>query len=129
MTEDEIRIVLQEMRDDPIPADSLARVRLTVNRRTAAKSRLPWFSAIAAAAALALLLVMFRAEPVSVPAAPLPRAPLVSEARPEKPDPPVRRVAAIKKPKPRPSVKPQADPLVVRIETEDPDVVILLIGD
>jgi hypothetical protein len=43
--------------------------------------------------------------------------------------PEVRRVAVARKPKARPIPKPEGEHLVVRIETEDPDVLILLIGD
>jgi hypothetical protein len=129
MTEDDIRRMLREMRDDPVPADSLARVRLAVNERTAAKSRLPWFAAVAAAAALAMLLVMFRPEPVSVPAAPTALKP-IPEIATVNSQPPLKKAAIAKRSKPvRPSVSPKADPLVVRIETEDPNVVILLLGD
>jgi hypothetical protein len=132
MTEDEIRKILHEMRDEPVPVDSLVRVRAAVAQGQSVKARLPWFAAIAVAAALAALVVMFRAEPLHQPAAPATR-PVMSEAKPPLPAatvaPEVRRVAVARKPKARPIAKPEGEHLVVRIETEDPDVLILLIGD
>ena len=132
MKEDEIRGLLREMREDPLPAASLARVRIEVERRTSAKR---WFGSAwpaLASAALACLVWMampppvHHTEPVAreavVPAEARPVAPktvtVSAKADRSKPAPPVRpkRVAA-----------PQAN-VLIRIETPDPDVVILLVG-
>ena len=34
MTEDEVRLLLRELRDEPVPADSLGRVRLAIAERS-----------------------------------------------------------------------------------------------
>ena len=78
MTEDDIRSVLRDMREDPVPPDSLARVRLAVNERLAAKSRMPWFAAVIAAATLAVFFLMLRPRTASVPTVATRSAPVVA---------------------------------------------------
>ena len=129
MTEVEIRKTLRDMRDDPVPPDSIARVRMAVSERQSRKPRFQWLAALMAAAALAMLFVVLRPDPISVPAVPTAIQPVPAVTAAES-QPPVRKAVVAKKLKPpRSAVKRQAEPLVVRIETEDPDVVILLIGD
>jgi hypothetical protein len=132
MTEDDIRGLLRELHAEPVPPDSLARVRLAVDRRLAAKSRLPWYAALVAAAALVVIALLLRS-PVEQPAAPVLTSlppPAIATIRPEprKATPP-KLATTGKRPKMRPAAAPASEHLVVRIETEDPDVLILLIGD
>jgi hypothetical protein len=133
MSEDEIRGLLREMRDEPVPPDSLARVRIAVAERTQTRSwtwALPWriAAAVLAAACLLLVAILWR---TSVPAPPAPpvvtRAvdPLVGTPTPQPAAP--RRAAQRVRRVPKPSAPAEA--MVIRIETPDPDVVILLIGD
>jgi hypothetical protein len=137
MTEDEIRELLSEMGDEPVPTDSLHRVRLAVAERTERRGRVGWWSAAAlvAAGCVVLLIVWLREPPpISRPVAPVgaaeqadPRdadqaAVAVQDAAPQ-PAPVRRRAQPIKRP------RAAAADVVIRIETPDPDVVILLIGD
>lgn len=128
MTEDDIRNLLREMRNEPIPPDSLARVRLAVDRR---KQRrwLPWTAAAFAAVVAALVLVAVLPRPVYPP---VPRMPAIGKdlTLHQAPVKPVqaRHIVPKKAPK-KPKSASTGDGVVVRIETADPDVVILLIGD
>ena len=145
MTDDDVRSLLRSLRDEPVPADSLARVRLAVaERREAAKSRrrfvLPWkFVGLLASAALTILAVVWFSptRQTTPPAAKVRQEVFTAK---EVPPPPVvkveRRSAMVstaKLSKPRGVAsrgpKPSSKDTVVRIETADPDVVILLIGD
>jgi hypothetical protein len=144
MTEDDIRKLLRDMREEPLPPESLRRVRLGVAERTAKQSRFGWWGmALFAAAAMACLLIMLNVRsrrPVAKPSGSSPAVVAVAPA-PEpaaKPEPrtiaqpavrqqirPAFRAATrVERPKP-----PVSDGVVIRIETPDPDVVILLIAD
>jgi hypothetical protein len=135
MTEDDIRSLLREIKDEPLPADSLARVRLGVAAATVSRRTMWWrlFATVAAvAAAVVLAVVVLRPTQQPVPAASIavPEAPVAVAPRQEPP-----RVVKVRASKPRPVrqtppkvVNEQPD-VVVRIETADPDVVILLLGD
>ena len=141
MTEDDIRTLLHELRDEPVPADSLARVRMTVTERTRVERRIPWLvwdwkrlAMLAAAIAVAVVAILFRPGHRSIPptdealneAATIPAAPapvLRSEPR----SAPVRVTAKKTRKIPR-AKSANGDNLLVRIETADPDVVILLVG-
>lgn len=140
MTEDDLRGLLRELKDDPIPADSLARVRLRVAQRREKKSvgtAWKWLvAAFAAAMGVAVVALMLRPDRTPVPkiAATPNRKVIAMPAIPPDAETPrrskARRTVSRKKPdthRPQPAF-PQ-DGLVVRIETADPDVVILLIAD
>ncbi|MBI4905693.1 MAG: hypothetical protein HY820_18820 [Acidobacteria bacterium] len=128
MTEDRMRELFREMREEPVPADSLARVRMAVSERTERRAT-GWWWRFAAAVALAAcaLVVLFVTRMQDVPA-----APVVAVARPGNP------LASYTPPQPKPVVAPavrmarkveQRGPdVVIRIETPDPDVVLLLVG-
>src|SRR5437899_3126399 len=63
MTEDEIRELLREMGDEPVPADSLRRVRLGVAERTRPRTKMWWWrgaAVLAAAACVSLLILWWR---------------------------------------------------------------------
>lgn len=143
MTEDEMRDLFREMRDEPLAADSLARVRLAVEQRTQPGSWKPKFDlrwaitvALFAAASLIAVLLSRATAPTNRPAPAVvarqqdapPEGPVHPQAgsvqRPQPPAPPgvksarrVRRMTA------------SGGALLIRIETPDPDVVILLVGD
>jgi hypothetical protein len=160
MNEDQIRELLHEMRDDPVPPDSLARVRAAVAQRQ--RRRVPWFRAwrvaatlMAAASAAAVFLVLRSGSAVQAPAPPAvavqaaPEVPKVDPAPVSKPvrvvERPVRHLVkrAMRRPRAEPPlpIAPAAvtpplvaptraeDDVLIRIETPDPDVVILLVGD
>jgi hypothetical protein len=136
MNEDEIRGLFQDMRDDPLPADSLARIRAKVERRTLKPVVWLWprwalaGGAVLAAAVFCLLtwkdapppLVSGRAAPpLEASRAVAPSAPLASKKQVAvRRHAPARTVRRVEKPK---------DGILIRIETPDPDVVILLLGD
>ena len=135
MTEDEIRKLFREMRDEPVPPDSRARVRMAVAERTQSwpeklRRRWKWIAAVLASACLLLVLVMTRENKMVPPPAPVVNPPVVASVETPAPVPPPRphivrarrRIA-----KPRRETAPGGASLI-RIETPDPDVVILLIG-
>ena len=132
MTEQQIRDLLREMHEDGVPVDSLARVRQSIEERTQQARRMrwlwsPWSIAALAAAAVCVILILWPRTPVKVPAAPLvPRETAAVQApkeQPPAPAPPVVRSAQHKRMAPK-----TAENLTIRIETPDPDVVILLVG-
>ena len=140
MTEDHIRELLREMRDDPVPADALARVRSVVAERRGFKAapRFGWkrVAALLAAACVAVVVMRFRAEaPPQKPALPVvvQQAEPVAEpaAEPVTPAAPVRPAARRVQPAAvrQPAVTAPAGDVVIRIETPDPDIVILLVGE
>ncbi len=122
MTEEDIRGLLREMREESLPADSLARVRRRLGERTA--SRLRWKIA---GLVLAPVCVLVLALALRNPAPPSIELPAV---------PPVRVETAVMHSQPRHLVRrKQAErratkpPVLIRIETPDPEVVILLVGN
>ncbi|MDP9171540.1 MAG: hypothetical protein M3N54_13055 [Acidobacteriota bacterium] len=131
MTDDEIRGLFREMRETPVPADSLVRVRSGLESRM---GRRRWWKLAAWVAAPAVVLlagVVFRPAPVVQRAAP--EAVIAHRV-----DPPQTAVNEMPRTAPRhsihrarrtlPSPKPTV-PIVIEIETPDPDVVIRLIGE
>jgi hypothetical protein len=132
MNEDELRELFREMRDEPVPADSLARVRAAVDQRI---QKRPWVFAWKIAAALAmagclvagfLLLRPGRSViPIERPSTPEIAEVLPPAESPAPPQRPVVRVARPRRARPRPV---DAVPVLIRIETPDPDVVILLVN-
>jgi hypothetical protein len=132
MTEDRIHELFREMRDEPLPADSLARVRLAVAERTQARTlRFPWriAAALLATASVVLVVLLSRSrEPIGKPAAPV----VVRQrsAPPAKPaTPQLRARQPTERKAPRRGKTAPRDTLLIRIETPDPDVVILLVGE
>jgi hypothetical protein len=134
MTEDQMRELLREMRDEPVPPDSLVRVRMAVDRRVErgrAGSRWKFVAALLAAACLVLGVWMFR--PVAPPPKPAPEmiarqieAPALEPTQLEVPAPvkKVRKKAVL----PVRAAAPPSD-VLIRIENpEDPDVVLLLLN-
>jgi hypothetical protein len=136
MTEDEIRELFREMRDEPVAPDSKARVRMAVAERTQSwpeklRRRWKWMAAVLAPACLLLVLMMMtREKKIAPPPAPVVNPPVVASVETPAPAPPaqphiVRARRRVAKP-PRQTVAGGAS--LIRIETPDPDVVILLIG-
>ena len=128
MTEDEIRDLLREMREEPVPADSLARVRLRLGDRI--QSRGDWkakWVMVCAVLALAALFIQPRAairKPAKAPIAEYTPDPLPLELPRATPRMTVR--PAIRRTRRR--AESMSQPVLIRIETPDPDVVILLVG-
>ena len=123
MIHDEIRELLGEMRDEPVPADSLVRVRELVEQRVRRRHRWwRWAGAAAATVAVGIMVMMVRTpapRPVEAP----------------KLEPVVAREAEVARPVERLPKKAAAGPrraeaaALIRIETPDPNVVILLVGN
>lgn len=142
MNDDQVKDLLRAMRDDPVPGDSLARVRQAVAARTSARDPRRSFGliwkvgvpmALAGCIAAAILL-----RPVSHTApAPVQPVAVVEEPAPTLPQPvPVAHEhahavsRAARRLRPRPAPAPQeAGASLIRIETSDPGVVILLVAD
>ena len=130
MNEQEMREVFREMREEPIPADSLARVRMAVGERIQRRRVSLWklAAALVLAGGMAAAFLSLR------PGKPVPRviAPEIARVLPrvETPVPfesPVPSVARPRRIPPR--ARPvEAVPVSIRIETPDPDVVILLVN-
>jgi len=144
MNEDEIRNLLHEMNDDPVPADALRRVRLGVAARTRSRTWMNrsrtwmkmWSAAAIAAAACATVLLLWLREPVPISQSATPVAVLKPTPPPlvtaPLPIPPTRRNRTSTRAAVQPAIektRPAESNLVIRIETSDPDVLILLIGD
>jgi hypothetical protein len=130
MTEQEMRDLFREMRDEPVPADSLARVRAGVDQRIHER---PWLSAWKIAAALVMagfivagFLWLKPAKPVQQVSVPEIAQVLPPVEIPALPENPVRAAPRPKHARPRPVV--EGVPVSIRIETPDPDVVILLVN-
>jgi hypothetical protein len=126
MNEDNIRDLLREMRDEPVPAESLARVRFGIGERLWQRSRwrmVKWVTACAAMLVAAIFIQYGTRPPVTVH--------LQSIAAVAPPPPPAQTVTA------RPAIrrrairrtKHAAESIVIRMETADPDVVIMLVSN
>jgi hypothetical protein len=130
MTEEEIRNLFREMRDETVPADAVARVRARVADRVERKARWKigaWFAA--AATVLAAVLLILPQSRVHNPA----DAPRIAR-KPDRPPPELPAFTprltvrpAIRRRRPR--TEDSAAAPLIRIETSDPEVVILLIAD
>jgi hypothetical protein len=131
MNEDQVRDLLRDMREEPVPADSLARVRRNVEEKTRRAARwkpFAWAMACAAIAFGGILLqsdvFVRRAVHTAVTARPrVPERALPLLPRHEPVRPAIQRVRV----RPRPA--PVVQTVSIRIETPDPDVVILLVGE
>ena len=132
MNEEEMRELFREMRDERVPADSLARVRAGVDRRIHQRS---WLSVRKIAAALVMagcvvagFLWLRPGKEVSIERA---VAPEIAQVRPPVEIPALPEIPARRAPRPkraRPSPIVEAVPVSIRLETADPDVVILLVN-
>lgn len=124
MTEQEMRELFRGMRDEPVPADSLARVRMAVDRRR--RRVFPWKIAAILAMAGCVVAGFLFLRPVRMPVRTVEPAPLeIAQVGPP-PEIPVRAVPKPRRVRPRPI---EAVPsMLIRIETPDPDVVILLVN-
>ena len=151
MTEDKIRNLFREMRDEPIPPDTRVRVRAGVAERIQSGSWVSRFhgwwkiaGGLVAAASIVAVLLFIRPstavhEPAPGVAARQPDAPLERPIQPERAaaPAPVKALRRVKHPARRAAqtlVRSQTTPaagdgVLIRIETPDPNVVILLVGD
>ena len=130
MTEQEIRDLFREMRDETIPADALARVRARVADRVQRKARWKIGASLAAAATVlaAVLLILPQSRVHNLTDAPrMARTPdrPPTELPAFTPRLTVRPAIRIRRPRTEDSA---AAPLI-RIETSDPQIVILLVAD
>ena len=133
MNEHEIGELFREMRDEAIPADSLARVRMNVAERTQRSPRrriAGWAAAIAALAFAGILLqsgglLRKAVRPI------VSSAPVISGKSVELPLFPAREAVrpAIQRVRRHPRPEPPVQTVSIRMETPDPDVVIWLVGN
>ena len=138
MTDDEIRDLFREMGEEPVPVESLRRLRLGVAARTQPVRRAMWRGAwvLAAAACFALVPVWLQ-RPVPIPRLALPviahHLPVPTKeaapvpARPRQKAQASVHVVSRRTPQDERTRATAID--VIRIETPDPDVVILLISE
>lgn len=134
MNDDQMRDLFREMREEPLPADSLARVRMAVAERVAEPVRRPFWlrwQVLAAGLVAAVVLVMVLRQPARIPAPPSVVA--KQEPRPVPPAPPQPLVVQQPKPVRLPQAtvrpKPRKTDSLIRLETPDPNVVIFLVAD
>ena len=138
MTEDEMRQILREMQDITVPPDSLARVRLNLEGRI--RRRYGWRTAgfLAALSAALVALVLFG--PITPQRVPVRNPPVQRHSKIAVVDAPRAGNEPVENAEPElvPAVRvrhkahrkaPAAAPVTIRIQTPDPDVVILLVGD
>jgi len=134
MNEDQLRELFREMRNEPVPADSLARVRAGVDLKIQKRTWLIGWKPAAALVMLACIVAgFFLLRPgKAVPPREAIVRPVAPEARvlpaaeiPVAPERPAVRVVRPRRAQPRPV---EAVPVLIRIETPDPDVVILLVN-
>lgn len=129
MNEEQIRELLRGMRDEAPPPEVFARVRQRVADRTSRPDRRWLWALVPAALAVTMVWILVPPRRESAPAIRRP----VAQVEPPPPAPPPMRAAeprrvqtALRKPVRRaPQTAPAA---LIRIETSDPDVVILLVA-
>jgi hypothetical protein len=130
VSDQSLRELFRELREEPIAADSLARVRAGVRRGIAAR-RTRLFAFLALAPAALALIAFFALSPRQPAVAPwplLPPRPITAPAileQPREQEPIRRRTKSIAQRKRKEPEKP----VLIRIETADPEVVILLVGN
>jgi len=133
MTEREIQDLFREMRDEPVPADSLARVRLGVDRRTARRNWWKLAAPLAIAGGMVAGFLLLRPAKTPIPIEqPIeqPSTPEIAQVvipPPELPVPAAQTAPRPKRVRPR-HQRLEVVPVSIRIETPDPDVVILLVN-
>jgi len=130
MSEDEIRDLFREMREEPVPADSLARVRLGLSDRIRRRAR--WKAAAWVVACAVVVLAGFLMRPW-VATNKRVDAPVVARGRET---PPQELPLFTSRLAVRPAIQRTRRPprrtseaVTIRIETPDPEVVILLVGE
>ena len=128
MTEDEIRDLFRGMREEAVPADSLAVVRLRLRDRIQSRGRwkvAAWVTACAVVVLAALVIQPRTATHITTTAPVAARTPDA---------PPMELPQATPRLTVRPAIQRKrraeisSQPVLIRIETPDPDVVILLVG-
>ena len=127
MTEHEMREIFREMREEPVPADSLVRVRAGVEERVGKRR---WWRVFVPAlgAAGCILAVFLLLKPVKTAAPPVKETaqasalPEIADSRPETPVRTVPRRARLR------ASHAAIAPVSIWIETPDPEVVILLVN-
>jgi len=127
MNEQEMRELFREMRDEPVPADSLARVRLGLEKRVDQRlgQRSWWKFVVPLVAAGCIVAGFLLLRPAKTPVRSIEIAPPeVAQVIPP-PEPPVRAVSRPRRGRPAPVA---GVPVLIRIETPDPEVVILLVN-
>lgn len=130
MNDEQMRDLFREMRDEPLPADSLARVRMGVSERIAQPARRPWWlrwQVVAAGVVGVAMIVMLVSRPAAV-VTPVP-APVAAQR-----ETPVVEEKPVVAPKVKPvqaKVRPKVEKkdTLIRLETEDPNVVIFLVAE
>lgn len=129
MTDDRLHELFREIREEPVPVDSLVRVRTGVAARIA-KRRWLWAGGLSLIPVCALLLFLMLRTPAPVRReVGTNRAPSVVEKANPVVEPAVIRTTPRRARHRRVEQAAKPAPPTIRIETEDPDVVILLVGN
>ena len=128
MTDDRIRELLREMRDEPVPADALARVRARVEERTAPRPGRWWLVPVFAVVLAVLAMVFWPRHPEALVVQVAREAPIIAPPR----LPASKPVAAVVA-KPVRVAKRLQQPVAaaastIRIETADPNVVLIFVN-
>jgi len=130
MNDEQMRDLFREMRDEPLPADSLVRVRMGVAERIAQPVRRPWWlrwQVLAAGVVGVALVVVLVSRPAAV-VTPV-STPVVAQR-----ETPVVEEKPVVAPRVRPAqarVRPKTEKkdALIRLETEDPNVLIFLVAE
>lgn len=150
MKEERIHELFREMRDEPVPDESLQNVQQAVTEKIrlqrSAQKRWGWAIGLAAAASLLIVALLWQSPKTNVkpkqaaihspapevrqPATPRPE---VAQVEKKVPSVPLHQVKQKTFSKPEPqqieAKKKPEDSIMIRVETEDPNVVILLVGE
>jgi len=130
MNDEELSELFGEMREEPVPVDSLVRTRMRVDQGIRRKT--DWtFAAWAAVCAALLLAVLFVPSRETRTSVPVPKTvahrkapqPQIETPAPVSVEPAIRRQHRVRKTSPPPQT------VAIRIETPDPDVVIVLVSN
>jgi hypothetical protein len=130
MTDEQIRDLLREMGQEAVPPDSLARVRIGLGERMRRRSH--WRVATWVAACAVVVLGAFLIQPraavhKTITAPPIARGPETVPAELPLLSPRLTIRPAIQRTRRRPG--PSSKVAAIWIETPDPEVVILLVGE
>ncbi|HKD09708.1 MAG TPA: hypothetical protein VKB79_27630 [Bryobacteraceae bacterium] len=126
MSDESLRELFRELHDEPISADSLARVRAGVFRGIAARRKRVFAFLTLVPVTIAILLFFApvpRRAPVLTPPRPVIAPAILDQPREQEPVRP-RMKSVTRRVK-----KDPEKPVLIRIETDDPEVVILLVGN
>ncbi|HEX4137587.1 MAG TPA: hypothetical protein VHY84_23460 [Bryobacteraceae bacterium] len=130
MTDNQIRDLFREMREEPVPPDSLALIRMKLEDRIRSRARWKVAARVTAAAMVMLIALLLPHGAVTHKAAATKALAMGQPAKPSVDVPETAPLVAVRPAIQKTRRRPRASsaPVEIRIETADPDVVILLVS-